>query len=342
MRRAMMRPPGPGRRVVLLCVLATVAGAMGSVMTSAQVGSALDDAEQACTDPSESFTLFAERLGGRGRNRRIGYGLTPGRATIPGPTLEVTEGTCFVVTLTNDTGRRLGLHAHGVSYSTASDGTPLNGNCVRPGRSRSYLFDANAPITRADGTIDPGTAGYWHYHDHCRGSRHGTGGLDAGLFGALIVRKASDPVPARKPYVVFMKDISINLKRGASTPVFKANLGERVEFVVITHGDLFHTFHLHGHRWVDNRTGMPSSPAETTTIIDNKTQGPGDSFGFQIVAGEHVGTGAWMYHCHVQGHSDAGMGGIFLVRTAGGQVTAKAREGLEAWRAQHAQHGGHG
>ncbi|MPZ92575.1 MAG: multicopper oxidase domain-containing protein [Actinobacteria bacterium] len=34
--------------------------------------------------------------------------------------------------------------------------------------------------------------------------------------------------------------------------------------------------------------------------------------GEQIVAGERVGPGPWMYHCHVQGHSDLGMSGIFL------------------------------
>ncbi|MYZ16501.1 multicopper oxidase domain-containing protein, partial [Streptomyces sp. SID337] len=46
----------------------------------------------------------------------------------------------------------------------------------------------------------------------------------------------------------------------------------------------------------------------------------GDSFGFQVIAGEGVGAGAWMYHCHVQSHSDMGMAGLFLVKKADGTI----------------------
>nr|MBA3431250.1 multicopper oxidase domain-containing protein [Actinomycetota bacterium] len=175
-------------------------------------------------------------------------------------------------------------------------------------------------------------------HDHCRLGEHGTAGIDAGMFGAFIVRKAGDPRPDRKPYVLVMKDLSFNLEVAPDTPVLRANQGERVEFVVIGHGNLFHTFHIHGHRWVDNRTGIPASPTDQTAVIDNKTVGPADSFGFQVVAGEGVGPGAWMYHCHVQGHSDAGMTGIFLVRDATGAVPTEARRTLRAFRRSHADH----
>jgi manganese oxidase len=53
------------------------------------------------------------------------------------------------------------------------------------------------------------------------------------------------------------------------------------------------------------------------------------------VAGERVGPGAWMYHCHVQGHADGGMSGIFLVRDESGRVTDEARKALRAWRHSH-------
>jgi len=75
-------------------------------------------------------------------------------------------------------------------------------------------------------------------------------------------------------------------------------VGDRVEFVMITHGEYYHTFHMHGHRWADNRTGMPTGPDDPSQVIDNKIVGPADSFGFQVLAGEGVGAGAWMYHCH--------------------------------------------
>ena len=40
----------------------------------------------------------------------------------------------------------------------------------------------------------------------------------------------------------------------------------------------------------------------------------------QVVAGEQVGAGAWMYHCHVQSHSDMGMAGLFLVAKPDGTI----------------------
>jgi hypothetical protein len=42
-------------------------------------------------------------------------------------------------------------------------------------------------------------------------------------------------------------------------------------------------------------------------VIDNKALGPGDSFGVTVVAGDSVGAGNWMLHCHMQFHSDQGM-----------------------------------
>ncbi len=318
------RSPRPGPRVlfgatVVLLVL------LGSISSVAQVEGR---PPQACDTPTRSMTLFAEQLG----PKRFGYGLTPGRASIPGPTLEMYEGECLAVTLVNDTDRRLSMHAHGVDYTVASDGTPLNHGCVAPGHARTSVFAAHPPAVRPDGSLEAGSAGYWHYHDHCMGGDHGTEGIRSGLFGAFIVRRPGDPVPDVPTFVVTMgPGISIGLLKAPNTPVFEAQEGQRVEFEVIAYGDLFHTFHLHGHRWVDNRTGIPSAPGDPTPVIDNRTVGPADSFGFQVIAGEGVGPGAWMYHCHVQGHADAGMTGIFMVSTADGQVTSTASDALQRW-----------
>ncbi|MEA2453352.1 MAG: hypothetical protein QOG04_2062 [Actinomycetota bacterium] len=322
------------RTKALIAAIACLAALAGSLPTSAQSIGVLARKAQVCEDVTKDVTLFAEKIS----KGRIGYGLTPKTPQIPGPTLEMTEGDCLQVTLVNDTNRKLSTHYHGVGYTVASDGTPLNSSCVLPGRTRSYVLEAHAPTTRTDGSIDPGSAGYWHYHDHCMGGPHGTGGIRAGLFGALIVRRAGDPVPDVDPFIVVMNGISINLKKAPNTPTFKADMGQRVEFVVIGHGDLFHTFHLHGHRWVDNRTGIPDGLTDPARLIDNKTIGPAESFGFQVIAGEHVGPGAWMYHCHVQGHSDAGMSGIFMVRTPGGEVTDATRRAMKEYRAMHMEH----
>ena len=324
----------------LLLVIALVAAALpSSPPTTAANKGTLAAPRQSCDSPTDTTTLFANEVG---RSGRIGYGTSAQNVKVPGPTLQMSEGDCLQIELVNKAARPVSFHPHGVKYSFRSDGTPHNKGCVPPGQSRSYVVHAPPPGTpQAGGTVSPGSAGYWHYHDHCMGTPHGTGGVARGLYGALIVRRQGDPVPDRKPFVVVMNDISINNKRAPRTPIFEANEGERIEFVVIGHGEFLHTFHLHGHSWLDNRTGTSSaiSPDTSAALIDNKTLGPADSFGFQVIAGEGIGPGAWMYHCHVQSHSDAGMSGLLVVRTAGGVKTAQTKRAIERWRRQHG--GGH-
>lgn len=317
--------------VVKLAVLVALVAVGGAVPTGAQDAGLLARRAQVCDDPNEAITLFAKKLG----PGRFGYGLTPDSVGIPGPTIEMTEGDCLQVTLVNDSPRKLSIHTHGVAYTVASDGTPLNNSCVKPGRTRTYVFQAHAATTRGDGSVDPGTAGYWHYHDHCLGTDHGTGGINKGLFGALVVKPQTGyHEPARRCVLVMLKT-TFNLRKAPRTPSCASNLGDRVEFVVIGHGNFFHTFHLHGHRWPDNRMGQSAGATDATAVIDNKTLGPADSFGFQVIAGEHVGPGAWMYHCHVQEHSDAGMAGVFVVKTEQGLLTERTVEALRAFRSAH-------
>jgi FtsP/CotA-like multicopper oxidase with cupredoxin domain len=317
---------------ILILVMALVAGAV--VWSLPTIGRTDNQpADQACdvTEVDKEVTLFAENIG----KSRVGYGLRRGQASIPGPTMEMTEGECIAVTLKNRSDRKASLHAHGVDYTRASDGTRLTRSCIGPGKDRTYVWQAHTDSLRTDGSVEPGSAGYWHYHDHCRMGEHGTRGIYAGMFGALIVRAPDDPVPDVEPCVLVMIGTTFAFKRAPNTPVCEANLGQRVEFVVITHGDEFHTFHLHGHRWADTRSGALETLDDPSRIIDNKTTGPADSFGFQVIAGERVGPGAWMYHCHVQNHSDLGMSGIFLVKDEEGRITPDAQRALDAFQGGH-------
>ncbi|MFF5454420.1 multicopper oxidase domain-containing protein [Streptomyces sp. NPDC012950] len=257
--------------------------------------------------------LYAEKL----PNGQLGYGLEKGKATIPGPLIELDEGDTLHVEMENLTDADASLHVHGVDYEITSDGTRLSRSHVPPGETRTYTWRTHAPGRRKDGTWRAGSAGYWHYHDHVVGTDHGTGGIRKGLYGPVVVRREGDVLPDRTFAIVF-NDMTINnLPAG---PDFRATLGERVEFVSITHGEYYHTFHVHGHRWADNRTGLLTGPDDPSRVVDNLIVGPADSFGFQVVAGEGVGPGAWMYHCHVQSHSDMGMAGLFLVAKADGTI----------------------
>lgn len=259
--------------------------------------------------------LYAEKLA----DGQMGYGLEKGKASIPGPLIELNEGDTLHIEFENTMDVTASLHVHGLDYETSSDGTKLNRSEVEPGGTRTYTWRTHAPGTRPDGTWRPGSAGYWHYHDHAVGTAHGTGGIRKGLYGPVVVRRKGDVLPDKTVTIVF-NDLRINNKPAHTGPDFDATVGDRVEFVVITHGEYYHTFHMHGHRWADNRTGTLTGPDDPSQVIDNKIVGPADSFGFQVIAGEGVGAGAWMYHCHVQSHSDMGMAGLFLVRKTDGTI----------------------
>lgn len=279
------------------------------------------------------ITMYAEVL----PSGLVGYGLAPGEATVPGPILEIWEGDTLEIELVNTTDKRLSIHPHGVDYSVDSDGSPLNASFNEPGETRTYVWRTRAPFKAKGNMWMPGSAGYWHYHDHAMGGSHGTEGLRKGLYGALIVRRRDDILPDRQFTVVF-NDMTINNKVAPDVPMLECRLGERVEFVAIGHGNTFHTFHLHAHRWANNRTGMLQGPNDSSQVIDNRDLNPGDSFGFQVIAGEGVGPGVWMYHCHVQFHSDGGMAGIFLVRNEDGSLPDGAQAALD----RYYQHdGGH-
>ncbi|MEU5942211.1 multicopper oxidase domain-containing protein [Micromonospora sp. NPDC047548] len=330
--------------VVAATVVLTLLGAGGLAVAGSGVFSA--ERPEGCTRPDRSIQLYAVELPKDGTQIRLGYGLTPQTASYPGPTMEMMEGECLAITLHNqvpvatleqlrtDPAHPLGvsLHVHGVKYTQLSDGTVQSGSFVPPGQSRTYTWFAQQ---RNNKTGSPGTAGYWWYHDHVVGGPHGTQGLGAGLFGGLVVRRPGDPKPDRTYTVVFGDRQSINLRRGAATDTcdernpqpgptcLVARKGEKVEFIVVGIGNDMHTFHLHGHSWADTRTGLVGNGqpfVDQVPIIDNKPLGPGDSFGFQVVAGDSVGPGHWMLHCHMQFHSDGGMSTMLHVLDESGAM----------------------
>ncbi|WIV54184.1 multicopper oxidase domain-containing protein [Amycolatopsis nalaikhensis] len=310
-----------------------LAGTAAGVLAPA-VGLAATAGTASAAGLTRRITIYAEAL----PNGLYGYGLEPGKATIPGPLLEIYEGDTLEIELVNTTDQRLSIHPHGVNYDTASDGAPLNASFNKPYETRTYTWKTRARYDTGSGFWMPGNAGYWHYHDHAMGTDHGTGGLARGLYGGLIVRKRGDLLPSRQ-YTVVFNEMMINHKMAPDTPILEANLGERVEWVCIGYGSLPHTFHLHAHRWADTRTGMLDGAADNAAIVDNKNLDPGSSFGFQVIAGEGVGPGAWMYHCHVQTHSDGGMVGLFLVRNADGSLPAGAQDAIDRFKLH--DHSGH-
>jgi len=204
---------------------------------------------------------------------------------IPGPLIRARVGDAIIVHFKNlDTEfkRPHSMHFHGVRYEFGSDGAYIpgfstRGGAVKPGRSFIYRLK-----------VVESSAGVWPYHDHSPSMS------DSG-------EKRPD-----KEFVVFFESMlgfmTINGHAFVgNTPVFHARIGDVVQWDVLALGDERHTFHLHGHRWLD-----PSGIS-----IDTKTIGPAESFSFRIT--EDV-PGTWLYHCHVEGHMMRGMIGIYRVR----------------------------
>lgn len=137
--------------------------------------------------------------------------LVPGRVSdvftyngrVPGPTLEVREGDRVIVHFRNELSEETTVHWHGIHLPFTADGSPFHP--VEPGGRHDYVF-----------TVQPGTAGTYWYHPH---PHHRTGYQVAkGLYGAIIVRAADDPLPASLPEKLlilsdnrFLPDGSIDL-----------------------------------------------------------------------------------------------------------------------------------
>lgn len=118
--------------------------------------------------------------------------LVPGSTTdvfayngqVPGPTLMVREGDRVVVHFRNALAVPTTVHWHGLHIPASADGSPFHP--VPPGAQHDYVF-----------TLPRGSAGTYWYHPH---PHHETGYQVAkGLYGAIVIKAADDPLPASLP-----------------------------------------------------------------------------------------------------------------------------------------------
>ena len=111
--------------------------------------------------------------------------------TVPGPTLEAREGDRVIVHFRNQLPEPTTVHWHGIHLPFEMDGSPFHP--IGPGEQHDYAF-----------TLMPGSAGTYWYHPHFA---HSTGTQVAkGLYGALIVRAADDPLPNIREQMFILSD----------------------------------------------------------------------------------------------------------------------------------------
>ena len=217
---------------------------------------------------------------------------------IPGPLIRAQVGDQLRIHFKNlDTLRHEphSMHFHGVHYKPPSDGSYIPGfsgpgAVVKPGHTFTYRLTAGED-----------SAGVWPYHDHSPSMMDSIAG---GMFGMLSIRGRNEQVPDHEFEVVLApmgKFMTIDGRAFVgNTPVFRAKVGDLVQWDVMAMGSDFHTFHVHGHRWL-----TPGRIAR-----DTQTVGPAESYRFRWREDE---PGTWLYHCHVEDHMMRGMIGIYRV-----------------------------
>jgi len=224
-------------------------------------------------------------------------GKQPGNEGIQGPLLHARVGDTILVHFRNlDTlnNQPHSMHFHGVRYQFGSDGSYIPGFSgpganVKPGETFTYKLVAERE-----------SAGVWPYHDH---SPSMMPSIEGGLYGALSILGPGERAPDHE-FVVFLEShlgfMTIDGRAFVgNTPVFRAKVGDVVQWDVLALGDDFHTFHVHAHRWL-----TADGPRDTQVI------GPAESYKIRWTEDT---PGTWLYHCHVESHMMNGMIGIYRV-----------------------------
>lgn len=234
---------------------------------------------------------------------------------VPGPLLEVDAGDHVVIRLTNNASSAHSVHTHVVQFTHENDGT--HPALVAPGETRTFEWDAVY-------------AGTFPYHDH---GGQAEDAVTRGLFGMLVVH-APDEEPATEHHVVLADFEGSSYRtlpgvvdpetgmfppegtyRGGhqylhtingkayedAVPPFVGKLGELQRWRVISLGPEFHTWHIHGHRWL----------GADGALTDNFTLGPGMYSTFEFMEDN---PGDWLVHCHVANHMEGGMIATYSVR----------------------------
>jgi len=231
---------------------------------------------------------------------------------VPGPPIEVNAGDRVVVHLTNKAAKPHSIHTHVVKFTDENDGTYAS--IVAPGETKTVTWDAVY-------------AGTFPYHDH-----GGIDGMSLGLFGALIVHPpneakanehvvvladfdqgeykslpgVADPVTGEFPDAgtyhgghQYMHTINGKGYEDA-IPAFQGKVGQLQRWRVVSIGGEFHTWHIHGHRWLDG----------SGQLADSVQLGPGMYSTFEFTEDN---PGTWLVHCHVPSHMEGGMMAEYVV-----------------------------
>ena len=247
---------------------------------------------------------------------------------VPGPTLTATVGDVLKVRVVNQGTHIHSFHTHLTVYDFEMDGSQANvianngsGSMIAPGGEYTYVF----PITEA---------GIFYYHCHSSDGAMISMHIRMGLYGAIVIQdpnaqKLRDEVifygeampGAPAPYVINNRGIpggemtleeifhdggfdAVAAQLNVSVTAFNFRVGETVRLHIINIGDQAHTHHQHGSSHRSTALGGREWPANVLPLL------PGTADTLEVT---FLKPGLWLFHCHVVGHADLGMIGLFIV-----------------------------
>lgn len=243
------------------------------------------------------------------RVEHVRTALIPGRVmdgwgfngSIPGPTIQVTEGDRVRLNVENRLPEPFSMHWHGLEIPNDMDGMPgISQDAIPPGGRFVYEF-----------TLEQN--GTFFYHSHMAMQEM------MGLIGLFIIhpRRAHSPRVDRDFGIVLQEWallpnntipnslamefnwLTLNGKAGPATTPLIVKLGERVRIRLVNLGMDHHPMHLHGHQF--HVTGTEAGRIGTTPVIRENTVlvGVAQARDIEFVADN---PGDWHFHCHLPHH----------------------------------------
>ena len=221
--------------------------------------------------------------------------------TMPGPTIEVTEGDRVRLVVENRLPELFAMHWHGFEIPIAMDGVPgLTQDPIAPGETFTYEFTLHQH-------------GTFFYHSHMAMQEM------LGMIGLFIMhpREAYTPRVDRDFGLIFQEwalrpnsDVpntlemdfnwfTINGRAGPSTTPLLVRRGERVRIRMVNMGMDHHPIHLHGNTFetVATEGGRipPSARQPGNTVLVGVAQARDIEF-------DATYPGDWVLHCHLPHH----------------------------------------
>ena len=221
--------------------------------------------------------------------------------SVPGPTIEITEGDRVKILFTNKLPEPTTPHWHGLEVPMSQDGVPgIGQQLIMPGESYTYEFTINQN-------------GTFFYHSHMAMQEM------LGMIGLFIVHPKTPHEPrVDRDFGIILQGwailpnntvpntlamefnwLTMNGKAGPATTPMIVRQGERVRIRFVNLGMDHHPIHLHGYQFYITGTEGGRCPESTWFPGNTAIVGVAQARDVEFVAKYE---GDWMLHCHLPHH----------------------------------------